>query len=103
MSSYDRRVVHKPAFPSGDMGLLCCATSLEFWRFQRINEISSESGTINKWAFENDGEGDLGVGIHRALDFFKEPHLPKIEEERNDLEFEPTRQGSISNNSARSP
>ncbi|CAG5088432.1 Oidioi.mRNA.OKI2018_I69.PAR.g11840.t1.cds [Oikopleura dioica] len=50
-----------------------------------------KSGTINKWAFENDDEQDLGVGIERALDFFKEPHLPAVEEERDDLGFEPTR------------
>lgn len=34
------------------------------------------------------------MGIERALDFFKEPHLPAVEEERDDLGFEPTRQGS---------
>ena len=70
--------------------------TLAFWRFQRINEISSESGTINKWAFENDGEGDLAVGIQSALDLFKEPHLQAVEQERDELGFEPTRQGSIS-------
>lgn len=71
-------------------------TSLAFWRFQRINKISSESDTINKWAFENDGEGDLAVGIESALDFFKQPHLQAVEQERDELGFEPTRQGSIS-------
>ena len=71
-------------------------TSLAFWRFQRINKISSESDTINKWAFENDGEGDLAVGIESALDFFKQPHLQAVEQERDELGFEPTRQSSIS-------
>ena len=36
------------------------------------------------------------MGIQSALDFFKQPHLQAVEQERDELGFEPTRQGSIS-------